>query len=126
MFEHLDARSPIPLYEQIAHELRVAIASGELAPGDGLPSVRRLASGLRINPATVVQAYRELESDGMVEMRQGAGTYVSDLGAARRARERASAARRLVRELLARGARQGISLDEIKAAVDVEMEAKVP
>jgi GntR family transcriptional regulator len=126
MFEHLDARSPIPLYEQIAHELRVAIASGELAPGDGLPSVRRLASGLRINPATVVQAYRELESDGMVEMRQGAGTYVSDLGAARRARERASAARRLVRELLARGARQGISLDEIKAAVDAEMEAKVP
>jgi GntR family transcriptional regulator len=124
MFDDLDARSPIPLYEQIAHRLRVAIAAGELVAGEGLPSVRRLATDLRINPATVVQAYRELESEGLVDMRQGAGTYVSEVGAVRRARERAVAARRLVRELMVNSARMGLSLDELKAAIDAEMDGK--
>ncbi|MEX2283482.1 MAG: GntR family transcriptional regulator [Gemmatimonadota bacterium] len=124
MFEHLDPRSPIPLYEQIAHRLRVAIAAGELAAGAGLPSVRKLATDLRINPATVVQAYRELESEGLVEMRQGSGTFVGEVGAPRRARERATEARRLVRELLASGARKGLSLAELRVAIDAELDGK--
>jgi DNA-binding transcriptional MocR family regulator len=73
MFDRIDPRSPTPLYAQIAGRLRVAVAAGELRAGDALPSVRALASRLRINPATVAQAYRELEQDGTVEMRQGAG-----------------------------------------------------
>ena len=124
MFEHLDARSPIPLYEQIAHRLRVAIAAGELAAGVDLPSVRRLASELRINPATVVQAYRALESEGLVEMRQGAGTFVSEVGAARRAKERATEARRLVRDLMADSARLGLTLAELRAAIEAELDSK--
>ena len=79
MFEQLDPRSPNPLYAQIANRLRVAIAAGELRPGAALPSVRHLAAELRVNPATVVQAYRDLESDGFVEMRQGAGTFVREV-----------------------------------------------
>src|SRR2546430_17582956 len=56
----------MPLYEQIANRVRVAIASGELRPAAALPSVRQLAAELRVNPATVVQAYRDLEAEGFV------------------------------------------------------------
>lgn len=122
MFDQVDPRSSTPLYAQIAARVRVAIAAGELSPGDGLPSVRLLAGQLRINPATVVQAYRELEAEGFVEMRQGAGTFVREIEPARRQRERDAEARRLVRALLADAGRQGLSLEELRAALRQELE----
>jgi GntR family transcriptional regulator len=120
IFDRLDARLPTPLYAQIAERVRVAVASGELSAGDALPSVRALASRLRVNPATVVQAYRDLEQEGLVEMRQGAGSFVADVAPERRARARGQAARRLVRGLIEDAARQGISTDELKRAFDDE------
>jgi GntR family transcriptional regulator len=100
----------------------VAVAAGELKAGDGLPSVRTLATRLRVNPATVVQAYRELEAEGLVQMRQGAGTYVTDVTPERRARERTADARRLVRDLLAEAARRGITAADLKQALNAELE----
>jgi GntR family transcriptional regulator len=123
MFEHVDPRSPTPLYAQIAARLRVAIASGELRPGDGLPSVRQLAAKLRINPATVVQAYRDLEADGLVATRQGAGSVVQEVGAEKKSRERELEARRLVRELLANAGSLGISAADLRAAIDKELKS---
>ncbi len=117
MFTQLDPRSPVPLYDQIATRIRVAVAAGELRSGDALPSVRQLAGRLRVNPATVVQAYRELESDGFVEMRQGTGTFVCAVDSEVRAAERARQAQRLVRGLLADVARLGLEKAEIIAAV---------
>ena len=122
MFEKIDPRSPTPIYAQIATRVRLAVASGELGPDDGLPSVRALATQLRVNPATVVQAYRELEQEGIVQMRQGAGTFVVDVAPERRARERASAAKRLVREFIADSARLGLGVDELRDAFDRETE----
>jgi GntR family transcriptional regulator len=122
VFEHIDSRSSTPIYAQIASRIRVAVAAGELQAGDGLPSVRQLATRLRVNPATVVQAYRELETEGLVEMRQGAGTFVKDVSPERRSRERASEARRLVREFLAEAARRGIGASELRQALDAEFE----
>ena len=124
MFDQIDARSPTPLYAQIADRLRVAIAAGELKSGDALPSVRHLATRLRVNPATVVQAYRDLEAAGFVEMRQGAGTFVKELGADRRAGERARHATRLVRQLLADAARLGLSSRELADAIEQELGVK--
>lgn len=121
MFDRIDPRSPTPIYAQIADRIRVAVASGELTRGDGLPSVRTLASQLRVNPATVVQAYRDLEQEGLVEMRQGAGTFVAAVAADRRARERVSAARRLVRDMLADAGRQGLDLGAVREAFDHEL-----
>ena len=80
MFDAIDARSPVPLYEQIAARLRLAIAGQELATGEALPSVRQLAAALRVNPATVVQAYRELEGEGYVELRHGASSPKRRMG----------------------------------------------
>jgi len=121
MFDGIDPRSPTPLYDQIAGRVRVAIAAGELRPGEPLPSVRQLATRLRLNPATVVQAYRALETDGFVEMRQGAGTFVREVEAGRRAATRADHARRLVRAMLAEAARVGIPAQELQRAIDDEL-----
>ena len=121
MFDNIDSRSPTPLYAQIASRVRVAIASGELGTGDALPSVRSLATQLRVNPATVVQAYRDLESEGLVSTRHGAGTFVQEVGADRRSRDRAAEARRLVRDLIAKAGGLGISTTELRKAIDEEM-----
>lgn len=123
MFNHVDSRSPTPLYAQIASRLRMAIASGELKSGDGLPSVRQLSSRLRINPATVVQAYRELEAEGLVATRQGAGSYVQDIGAEKRKTDRERETRRLVRDLIAEAASLGITTTELRAALDRELDS---
>ena len=122
MFEQIDPRSATPLYAQISTRVRVAIASGELGPGAGLPSVRQLASQLRINPATVVQAYRDLEQEGFVEMRQGAGTFVKAVDPARRSDERAAEARRLVREMLAEAGRLGLTVADLRQAMTSELD----
>ena len=124
MFEQIDPRSATPLYAQIANRIKVAVAAGELRPGAGLPSVRQLAGQLRINPATVVQAYRELEVEGFVEMRQGAGTFVREIEASRRSRQRDQEARRLVRAMLAEAGKLGLSGDDICEAVERELEGR--
>jgi GntR family transcriptional regulator len=121
MFERIDPRSPVPIYAQIAERVRVAVASGELTRGDGLPSVRSLATRLRVNPATVVQAYQSLELEKMVEMRQGAGTFVADVPTDTRARERTAAAKRVVRDMMAAAARLGLAREDIQRALNGEL-----
>lgn len=117
MFEHLDPALPTPLYAQLAERLRAAIAAGELAPGEALPSVRQLAATLRMNPGTVVQAYRDLEAAGLVELRQGSGTYVREISRARRAQEQSAASTRLAQEMLSRAAGLGLSGEDLLAAL---------
>lgn len=120
VFETIDPRSPVPLYEQIAARVRVAVASGELAAGDALPSVRALSGTLRVNPATVVQAYRDLAADGFVEMRHGQGTFVREVSPGVREEERAVQARELVRALLQEAARRGVGVDDLARAFETE------
>ena len=121
MLDDLDPRSPIPLWAQIAARIRVAVAAQEYGAGDALPSVRQLASTLRVNPATVVQAYRDLEREGFVEMRHGAGTFVRQLAVEQRSAERARHARELVREMLAEAARQGVGGPDLLAALEEQV-----
>ena len=121
MFNHIDPRSPTPIYAQIAARVRIGIASGELTTGDPLPSVRALAGTLRVNPATVVQAYRDLERDGVVEMRQGSGTFIATLSPEARSRTREQEARRLVHDLLEQAARLAICPADLRSAIDAEL-----
>lgn len=125
MFEHIDPRSPTPLYAQIAARLRLAVAAGELRPGETLPSVRQLAARLRVNPATVVQAYRDLEGEGFVDMKQGAGTFVREVASDRRAVERAKQAVRLVRQMLQEAGQLGVTTPELTDAIRQELGVKV-
>lgn len=82
-----------------------------------MPSVRQLAGQLRINPATVVQAYRELEVEGFVEMRQGAGTFVRELPEKRKNEERSQQAMALAKKMLAEAGRLRISPQEMRDAI---------
>lgn len=74
---NLDPEEGRPIYLQIVDEVRRGLARGALGPGDPLPSIREMASNLRINPRTVMQAYAALEQDGVVYVRRGRGTFVS-------------------------------------------------
>jgi GntR family transcriptional regulator len=67
-----------PIYIQVAEQISKAIARGELASGDKLPAVRKLAAELVINPNTVARAYSRLEQAGLVITKTGSGTFVSD------------------------------------------------
>jgi GntR family transcriptional regulator len=73
---HLTARSNVPPYVQIVEQVRQALLNGTLRPGDRLPTVKEVVGSLAINPNTVLKAYRDLEHEGLVEGRQGVGTFV--------------------------------------------------
>ena len=126
MFDQLYTRRRTPLYAQIAGTIRVAVAAGELETGQTLPSVRQLAIRLRVNPATVVQAYRDLAVEGFVEMRQGAGTFIKDVADSRKSAELETRAGQLVRAMLANAARMGIDQAAIRDAFESEMGELVP
>ncbi|MCS1352542.1 GntR family transcriptional regulator [Mechercharimyces sp. CAU 1602] len=67
-----------PIYLQLAHRIQRQVISGELQPGEKLPSVRELALQVNLNPNTVSQSYKELQREGVVEMRRGQGTFITD------------------------------------------------
>lgn len=77
MFLNLNPQSGLPLYRQMLQQFRERIASGQLTPGDKLPSVRDLSADLQVNPLTVAKVYQHLERDGLVEFRRGQGTFVA-------------------------------------------------
>ena len=74
---HLDARSGVPPYQQIVHQVRRSIQLGLLKDGDQLPTVKEAAGHLAINPNTVLKAYKELEHAGLAGARPGIGTFVT-------------------------------------------------
>ena len=79
----LNPLSGAPLYLQLVEHLKHSIATGAIKAGEQLPSVRKMAEDLLINPNTVVRAYRDLESEGIVELRHGSGVFVSESVSAR-------------------------------------------
>ena len=68
----------VPIYRQIANQVKYLVASGLLLPGEELPPIRTLALQLKVTPNTIVKAYGELESAGVIHKRQGSGTFVSE------------------------------------------------
>ena len=73
---HLSTRSNVPPYVQLVEQVRQALLNGTLQPGDRLPTVKDVVGSLAINPNTVLKAYRDLEREGLVQGRQGVGTFV--------------------------------------------------
>jgi len=72
----IDIRSPLPIYDQIKRGVREEILKEKLREGDPLPSIREMASQIRVNPNTVARAYRELEMEGLIMARPGLGYIV--------------------------------------------------
>ena len=78
MYITADPKSSVPLNDQIKEQIRLAVATGVLRPGEQLPTVREIAGRLRVNPNTMARAYRELQMEGLLTARQGSGTFVSE------------------------------------------------
>jgi len=72
----LDHRSGVPIYLQIVEQVRQRVSTGELRPGDQLPTVRQMATELRVNFNTIARAYRLLDEAGLISTQQGRGTYI--------------------------------------------------
>lgn len=77
---HISTAEGLPIYLQIANQVKYLVAAGRLNPGDEIPPIRVLAGQLLVNPNTVARAYLELERAGVVVKRHGSGTYISDNG----------------------------------------------
>jgi GntR family transcriptional regulator len=113
--------SGTPIYRQIVDQVRLGVATGALAPGDDMPSVRGLAERLVVNPNTVAKAYGELVRDGVLESQQGLGFFVAEK---RQVFSRAERLRRLQQALDAfihEAVFLDFSADEIRKAVDEKL-----
>lgn len=109
----LDLHSGVPVYRQIIDQVLGGIASGRLAVGDQLPTVRQVAVDLAINPNTVVRAYRELEIREVLETQQGTGTFVARKEVKQDEVERRRRLAQLVTEFVARAGSQGFTVKEL-------------
>lgn len=123
MLLKVDTSDAVPVYAQIVDQVKRAIASGVLAPGDALPSLRETAMKLRINPLTVGRAYRDLEAAGLIETRHGLGSFITE-GARGPAdgfgRETIA---RSMDSLLVDALHLGISFDEVRQLLEERMKA---
>ncbi len=72
----IDRASPLPVYVQLAEQIRLLVRRGALSPGDPLPTVRELAVELGINANTVTRVYRDLQQEGLLRLERGLGTFV--------------------------------------------------
>jgi GntR family transcriptional regulator len=118
---HIDTASRLPIYQQLAQQVRAAIARGELQPDAGLPSVRQLSRELVVNPNTVARAYTELEREGLLVSRPGRGIYVAR---PRNDLTRAARDRRLTEQLdrwLTEAVHLGYSADEVLGLVGLRV-----
>jgi GntR family transcriptional regulator len=114
----LNFRSSEPIYLQIMEQVRELVATGELNPGDQLPTVRQLATDLRVNFNTVARAYRLLDEAGLISTQQGRGTYIWQRPSAEatlRLRQESLSTR--TQTFLADAARLGFSPAEVRQAI---------
>jgi GntR family transcriptional regulator len=118
----LDPHSGVPVYRQIIDQVQAGLASGTLARGDQLPTVRQVAVDLEINPNTVLRAYRELEIRGVLDTQQGTGTFISERPVAENDSERARKLEQLVGEVIARAGAGGFTLREVTEALQERLE----
>ena len=113
--------SGVPIYLQLMEQVKHGIETGALRPGDQLPGIRPLAEELVINPNTVAKAYRELEHEGVIELRHGAGAFVSSNAREKKATERLRAGQAAVASAIDRLRKSGITDDEIRRLFEAEL-----
>jgi GntR family transcriptional regulator len=118
----IDPSSHVPIYLQIADEVRAAVAAGIYRPGEALPSLRALAIDVQVNPNTVQRAYDELEREGLVYCQRGKGLFVAEQGAASAHRRAVDSLRKAFQEGIRAGLAAGMKSKQIaevfKAAID--------
>ena len=113
--------SGVPIYLQLMEQVKHAIETGALRPGEQLPGIRPLAEELVINPNTVAKAWRELEHEGIIELRHGAGAFVASNGRPKSVTDRLRAAQTIVADSITRLRNKGLRDDEIRRLFEAEL-----
>jgi GntR family transcriptional regulator len=113
--------SGVPIYLQLMEQVKHSIETGALRPGEQLPGIRPLAEELVINPNTVAKAYRELEHEGIIELRQGAGAFVAGTARVRQATDKLRGGQTIVAAAIERLRARGITDDEIRRLFEAEL-----
>jgi GntR family transcriptional regulator len=119
MIFRLPQSSGVPLYLQLIEQVKHAVETGALREGDQLPTIRKIANDLVVNPNTVARAYRELEYEGIVELRHGTGAFIKE-SAGGRARVLRNA-HALVRGAIERLAALELTDDELRRVLESEL-----
>jgi GntR family transcriptional regulator len=122
LFISIDPSSGLPIYLQIAQQIKTSVAMGRLVPEDPLPSVRQLAVELAVNPNTVARAYLDLEIEGVIYKRQGAGTFVSGQGVEMSKAERRRVLGELIEKALVEGVNLGLGERELRETFERVLE----
>ncbi len=118
----IDPDSAVPIYLQIVHSIKHQVASGRLKPGEQLPTVREMATDLRINPNTVARAYDSLDTDGVVTTQQGRGTYVREHpDDAHLTRVRQEELKAMMDNVVTKALSLGYNADEVKEAFNAQL-----
>lgn len=118
---HISANTGVPVYMQLEQQIKYAISSGLIRPGDALPSTRRTAADLRINPNTVARAFQNLERDGIIRTVPGGGTFVADEAGLATGLLKAEKLRRLrpiAQQLAVEGAQLRLPPEELHKLID--------
>jgi GntR family transcriptional regulator len=111
----------VPIYLQLMEQVKHAIETGALRPGEQLPGIRPLAEELVINANTVAKAYRELEHEGVIELRHGAGAFVSGNVPGRKVADKFRAAEPLIASTVEKLRTRGLSDEEIRRLFEAEL-----
>lgn len=118
----LSNSSGTPIYEQIATQVRSQIVQGSFEPGEALPSIRNLATSLRISAITTKRAYAELEAQGLVETVPGKGCFVAGVDPELLREERLRSVEEALALAAARAREAGIGSDELHEMLDLVLE----
>lgn len=114
----IDFRAPAPIYIQIVEQIRQQVAIGELKPDDQLPTVRQLASELRVNFNTIARAYRILDEAGLISTQQGRGTYILEETTPEVSRNiKENSLQEMTKSYIVEASRMGFSMEEILSEV---------
>jgi GntR family transcriptional regulator len=116
-----NSASGVPIYLQLMEQVKHAIETGALRPGEQLPGIRPLAEELVINPNTVAKAYRELEHEGVIELRHGAGAFVSANARAKRVTDKLRAGQTVIAAAIDELRARGVSDEEIRRLVEAHL-----
>jgi len=109
----LDYSSGVPIYRQIIDQIRFGIVSGQLKPGEQLPTVRALAVALKVNLNTVSKAYKELEIKNILETQQGTGTFINKTDLAVPEKERKDKLTEICTQFSSIALSYGFNFDEV-------------
>ena len=116
-----NAASGVPIYLQLMEQVKHAIETGALRVGDQLPGIRPLAEELVINPNTVAKAYRELEHDGVIELRHGAGAFVTGAAREKKLTDRLRAGQAIVAAAMDKLRARGVTEAEMRRLFEAEL-----